>query len=91
MKTKWTQRTNAKLKRSQTWENIRKTYTYETTQTKTNNNNTLKTYKQKEKAFAFDCFEAGRLNQFDEMICSKFYDETTFEKFYAQYAEQHTK
>lgn len=46
---------------------------------------------QKEKAFAFDCFEAGRLHEFDTTMCSKFSEETTFEQFYSKYTEQHNK
>jgi hypothetical protein len=49
-------------------------------------------YKQKEKAFAFDCFEAGKLYGID--LCLSIEDvvetrEPKFDEFYSKYAEQH--
>lgn len=47
---------------------------------------------QKEKAFAFDCFEAGKLYGID--LCLSIEDvvetrEPKFDEFYSKYAEQH--
>lgn len=51
-----------------------------------------KTLLQKEKAFAFDCFEAGKLYGID--LCLSIEDvvetrEPKFDEFYSKYAEQH--
>lgn len=53
-------------------------------------------YKQgieKEKAFAFDCFEAGCAYQDGEVQYSMSklnHDKPSFDKFYSQYAAKHT-
>lgn len=52
----------------------------------------IDTFKQKEKAFAFDCFEAGKLYGID--LCLSIEDavetrEPKFDEFYSKYAEQH--
>lgn len=49
---------------------------------------TLETYQQKEKAFAFDCFEEG---QDTIILLGRQELEDAFEDFYSQYAEQHNK
>ena len=49
----------------------------------------LEGMEQKEKAFAFDCFEAGRKYEHERdgfVEHSNYY----FEQFYSQYAEKHT-
>lgn len=56
----------------------------------------IETGLQKEKQFAFDCFEAGGLYQeakfgYDYMERGITHDADDFEQFYSQYAEQHKK
>ena len=49
---------------------------------------------QKEKAFAFDCFEAGKDYGFDVCMAIDWGDNPTkqdFDQFYVKYAEQHNK
>lgn len=50
--------------------------------------NIIEKYEQKEKAFAFDCFEAGE--SYNNQFCGAGKDvEPDFEIFYSQYATQH--
>lgn len=50
----------------------------------------LEKYGEKEKQFAFDCFEAGE--SYCSYHCGPNLEESPdFEQFYSQYAEQHTK
>lgn len=49
---------------------------------------------QKEKAFAFDCFNAGQTYGMDVAMSTEWAEDTTepdFEQFYSKYAEQHNK
>lgn len=49
---------------------------------------------EKEKAFAFDCFEAGKDYGFDVCMAIDWGDNPTkqdFDQFYVKYAEQHNK
>lgn len=52
-----------------------------------------KFYRQKEKAFAFDCFKTGQVYGMDVALSIEWAEEPTkpdFDQFYSQYAEQHT-
>ena len=52
----------------------------------------LKEYTQKEKAFAFYCFEAGNTHGMDVAMSLEWGDYPTkpdFNEFYSQYVEQH--
>lgn len=48
-------------------------------------------FEKEEKAFAFDCFNAGGKHQISCMFFSGLQHETTFKQFYSQYAEKHNK
>jgi len=48
-----------------------------------------KIYIEKEKQFAFDCFEAGMKHQYCK-LAYEISDATRFESFYAKYVEKHT-